>query len=168
MTKKIEFSRDLDLKLKINDGDLKPAAELFKSVGDHFRNDINAVWQRGQFFLTANLTMLAFFFSTAFKRENIASVFVISVVGILLSFLWFRIAKATVAWINVWRNSLIHVEQAIFEYGPYERGENLDGKSKHEKYRPEEFSPKVALTFILIWFFVLVGGCFHLFNGIAK
>lgn len=164
MTKKIDFPNNLDLTLQLKNNDSKPAAELLKSVGDHFRNDINAVWQRGQFFLTANLTMLAFFFSTAFKREDFAAVLVISVVGILLSFLWLQIAKVTVSWINVWRNSLIDIEKEIFKFGPYERGENLIGELPYERLRPEEFSPRVALTFIGIWLCVLAGSYFHLFK----
>ena len=127
--------------------------ESFESVGEHYRNDINAVWLRSKFFLMANLALIAYFYSTAFEK-TFPSVFSISVTGLILSYVWMRIALVTVRWVNVWRNTLIDVEERMFNVGPYKRGENLKGNDFHEKFRPEEFSPVVASVFIFVWLII--------------
>jgi len=53
--------RELNLALKFG-VDPKAHSEILKAVGDHFRNDINAIWYRGQFYMLTNLGLLAFFF----------------------------------------------------------------------------------------------------------
>jgi hypothetical protein len=155
---------DLDLIDPLTCTNTKMMSDIFKSVGDHYRNDINAVWQRSQFFQLSNLGLLAFFYSNAFDRGNIASVIGISITGIVISLFWLLIAKVTIAWIDTWRNALVDVEKVMVYKGPYKLGENIDGKEFHEKYRPEFFAVVVAFIFLLGWLLILIGSFFHLWH----
>jgi hypothetical protein len=100
-------SCELDLACQLKSGDTKAAVDIFKSVGDHFRNDINAIWQRSQFFLASNLGLLAFFYSNAFDRSDHTSVVGLCIAGIVISLFWLAIAIVSFRWIDVWRNVLV-------------------------------------------------------------
>lgn len=147
---------DLVFKLVGDLTDQKLLGEVFKAAGDHFRNDINAIWQRGNFFLLVNGALLAFYSSAGFNRNDFAPVSIVCFAGIAISYTWAKILDMSIRWINVWRVALVDTERAIVEYGPFARGENISGKGAHEIWRPEIFSKALARVFIMLWLGILL------------
>lgn len=123
--------------------------DLFKIVNDHYRNDINAVWQRSQFFVTAHVALIVFVASRKLPPESFVSV---SLIGIFLGALWLIGALVTAKWISVWRAMVITVESHIFKRGPYQVGEV--GRGWHQKFRPQHVSWFLALTSLVFWVYV--------------
>lgn len=141
----------LDFTLQVPPEQARIIVDVFKTVNDHFRNDGNAIWQRSQFFMAANLAVLAFFYSTSFVRTDRASVAAISFVGLSISFAWFIVAFLSIRWINVWRHAVIDIEKYLIVCGPFKVGEAIDGKDLHHVWRPEYCSYFLALVFALFW-----------------
>ncbi|MFO1358749.1 hypothetical protein [Plasticicumulans sp.] len=157
-----EERNDLDLTLR-DDKDSKILAEIFKVTGDHFRNDINALWHRGQFFLLFNLGLLAFFSSTGFDRHNKWLVSLVSGAGLVTSIAWCMILVTTIKWINVWRMALVDMELRLVNFGPFARGENLKGSKFYERYRPEKFAMALSGAFGVLWLIIFVFNLFDIF-----
>jgi hypothetical protein len=134
----------------------KTRLEIFKVVNDHYRNDINAVWHRSQFFMVTDLGLLAFFYSAAFKRDNITNVQWLAGIGLIISLVWVCIMLWTIRWIDVWRHAVVDMEKSLVPFGPFNRGESIGGGHFHEKLRPENFSLGLAGMFALLWFLVLL------------
>lgn len=179
--KKSSCKCELDLTNQDKADEQKFIIDIFKSVSDHFRNDINAVWQRNQFFLLSNLGLLGFFYSNAFDRRNLESVLGISMAGIITSLCWLVLALVTAKWICVWRKALVDVEKQMVPYGPYQRGEKVEiqfyrifklekfhlifePKNFHLIFRPEIIAIAVAFIFVAGWCFILIGSYRHLWN----
>lgn len=159
---------DLDLSIPENDPnmpkdkptskryEIKEIIDIFKIVNEHYRNDINAVWLRSNYFMLSDLGLLAFFYSTAFDRGNKSAVIFISMMGILLSLSWIFAIIITIRWIDVWRRTVVDLETSIFKKGPFKRGESIDGNNWHEKVRPEIFPIMLGTIFVLFWFYIFI------------
>ena len=136
--------------------DRKILVDIFKVVNDHYRNDINAVWLRSQFFMLSDLGLLAFFYSAAFKRENIANVMWVSSIGLIVSIAWICIMVWTIRWIDVWRHAVVDTEKALMTLGPFNRGEAIGGAAFHQQVRPEYFSCALAAVFAVLWVLIFL------------
>lgn len=156
--------RELNLALKFG-VDPKAHSEILKAVGDHFRNDINAIWYRGQFYMLTNLGLLAFFSSTGFDRSGTPLVLIVSSAGIVISVAWLLILRMTILWIATWRHALVDTEAALVEFGPFKRGENLGGSAIQERNRPEFFAFVLSGVFIFIWIALFVLGAIGFFRN---
>jgi protein-S-isoprenylcysteine O-methyltransferase Ste14 len=141
----------LDFTLRVPPEQARIIVDVFKIANDHFRNDGNAIWQRSQFFMAADLAVLAFFYSTSFVRTDGTSVAAISIFGLVISLAWFAAAYLSVRWINVWRHAVINIENHLVAHGPFKVGEATDGKELHQVWRPEYCSYFLALVFATFW-----------------
>jgi hypothetical protein len=135
--------------------DEKVFLELFKITNEHYRNDINQVWQRSQYFMLADLGLLAFFYSQAFDRTHRMSVVVVSSIGLVLSLFWMLITVVTSRWIAVWRAKIIKLERYLVYNGPFQTGEALQGTRIHETFRPQHFATLLAICFSTLWAMIL-------------
>jgi hypothetical protein len=153
---KINSERErLDLSLR-QPSDSKILSEILRTTADHFKNDLNAIWFRSQFFLLFNLGLLTFFSSTGFDRSNQILVLLVSVAGIVISIAWFGILEMTIRWINIWRMALVDVQSELVKFGSFTRGENLEGSRMHELLRPERFATALSVIFALLWVTILI------------
>jgi hypothetical protein len=141
----------LDFTLQVSPEQARVLIDVFRTINDHFRNDINAIWQRSQFFMAANLAVLAFFYSTAFERTDRASVLSMSIFGLIISCSWFVVAFLSAKWINVWRHAVVNVENHLVACGPFGVGEAIDGRNIHHIWRPEFCSYILACVFSVFW-----------------
>ncbi|MFH0784821.1 MAG: hypothetical protein V2B20_23090 [Pseudomonadota bacterium] len=141
-----------DLPEKANE-QAKLVLDLLKILCDHYRNDINAVWQRSQFFVTAHGAMIALIASAKLDTKVIH---LISQLGIALAVIWFVLAAVTARWIRVWREMVIRVESEVFVKGPFHSGE--PGNGWYHIVRPQHISWIVAMLFFGFWIHVLYFG----------
>jgi len=141
----------LDFTLQVSSEQSRVVADLFRTTNDHFRNDINALWQRSQFFMAANIALLAFFHSAAFVRSDRPSVLAISIFGLIISLSWFMVAFLSVRWIDVWRHAVVNVENHLVAMGPFRVGESIGGRRIHHIWRPEICSYILAFVFGVFW-----------------
>src|SRR5262245_58554667 len=127
----------------------KMLIELLKIVTDHYRNDVNAVWQRSQFFIAGNSALYAYFYSL--KEPTLDFVKAVSALGLALSVLWIVLAYTTVYWLDVWRRTVVALEGKIFKAGPFSRGDVLVGKRVYHRVRPEWITILLAVVVAILW-----------------
>ena len=133
------------------------AADVYKVVNEHFRNDINAIWQRSNYFMLVNLGLLAFLYSVGFDRTNPDAVQALCLLGLATSGLWVLITLSTERWIDVWRRKVVEVEKCLVASGPFTLGEGIDGWKLHQILRPERFAILLALLSAFLWIVFLRG-----------
>ena len=141
------------LRLGHND---KILIDLFKIVNDHYRNDINSVWQRSHYFLYADIGLLGFVFSSALIKNSAVAIVMIAIGGLAVSIAWAFISLTTIRWIHTWRKGVVEIEKSLFQIGPFNHGEALSGDQYHEQWRPEYFSFILPFVFIIIWVWLML------------
>lgn len=136
-------------------GDIEPKErakliiDLFKVLNDHYRNDINSVWQRSQFFIVIHGALITYVSS---KSSEPSTLPLIAMMGMVLGLLWLLGAIVTVKWISIWREQVIAVESKIYNHGPYKIGEI--GRNWYHIIRPHHISWIVASIALLFWIYV--------------
>jgi len=135
--------------------DPKVATEIFKQVHEHYMNDINAIWNRSKFFSAIDGGLIAYIFSQYFHDHGNNSK-VISVVGLVISALWIWMAWFTRKWLNVWRTTLVKMEDKLVVNGPFKYGEKLGGREMYHILRPEYFSVILAVFFAFAWLYIFL------------
>lgn len=101
--------------------------EVFKAVGEHYRQDLRDFWTRSNFYLLAEAGLLSIFISTSGHTSKYGTVIDLAfiVLGGLLAVIWFFVAKNSLFWIQQWRTQMIEVDEKIDRLQCFSRLERL-------------------------------------------
>jgi hypothetical protein len=91
----------------VRDGDI----EILKLVHSHFEQDLREFWVRNNMFLVVTSVLVSVFSSTASRGGGYA--WVLSIFGLIVSIFWFAVARASVRWINAWREEVCRLDSQI-------------------------------------------------------
>jgi hypothetical protein len=89
--------------------------EVFKVVGEHYRQDLRDFWTRSNFYLVVEGGLLSVFFSRLgnTSKYEIAIDFAFILLGGLLAVIWFFVARNSLFWIQQWRTQMIEVDEKV-------------------------------------------------------
>lgn len=91
----------------IKDGDI----EILKLVHSHFEQDLREFWVRNNMFLVVTSVLVSVFSSTASRGGGYT--WIISIFGFIVSVFWFAVARASVRWINAWREEVCRLDRQV-------------------------------------------------------
>jgi len=130
--------------------------EIFKILYEHYKNDFTLYWTRSNFFLLTQIGLLGYFSSDYISANDgeIKYRLLITIIGFVLSLIWFLVVLSSTKWIKVWRNKVLEIDKGINPYLSFNKGEVSENTRKKpfcEKFRPEFLSNIMAIAFVVLW-----------------
>lgn len=129
--------------------------EVYKEVGQHFRQDLREFWTRSNFYLVVQAGLLSVFTSIANRpsENNIAISIVLGILGLSLAVIWFIVARGSLIWIRKWRANMIEIDEVIDRHHFY-KVEHFAAQSP--LMSPSNVTQYLPLVFGISWLVVLV------------
>ncbi len=145
------------------DCELKEKIEYFKILADHYRMDVQAVWQRASAFIVINGALLAIY-GTLYAKDAHDVNIAISILAFVLCVLWFVNQFVTTRWLEEWRRALCELDTKITFCdgfgGVFNATEqNSDGdkiKRLHAKIRPQYTAMLMPVVIMPFWMLFIV------------
>jgi len=139
----------------MDDTEIKVA--VFSVLNEHYRNDFHLFWQRTQFFLVVEASILGFYFSRLLTpdAQTWARLIIVGA-GLSLCIVWWLVARSSIYWIGVWRREVVALDTDINPAQNFTRGEALGSKERriYERLRPEVVASVMPVAFGLAWVIV--------------
>ncbi len=139
--------------------------ELYKIGIEQFREHPRIYWTRSTFFVTLQTGLMAF---AAFDLKNPSKIeftaLVLAFVGLVISVVWYRIAKASRELLHKWRQIVLDLESDLFEkeYGLFQRS-TAKGEGTSAGVSITSAMVFLAGFFVFAWCCLCVYVCLHLF-----
>lgn len=128
--------------------------EIFRSVTEHFRQDIREFFTRSNFYLLAETALLSVFFTREIPETLVEFVMStgIAICGFIVAILWWCVAKSAVVWIDRWRDEVRRLDKLLDRHKSYANVEEqaLEHCRKRPK-RPECVTQYLPLVFCFAW-----------------
>ncbi|MDL1979196.1 MAG: hypothetical protein LWX52_14080 [Deltaproteobacteria bacterium] len=129
--------------------------EVYKEIGEHFRQDIREFWTRSNFYLLVHAGLLSVFtaISNRSSEYNIAIGIALGVFGLSLAIVWFIVARGSIIWIRKWRANMIEIDEIIDRHHYY-KVENFAAQSP--LMSPSNVTQYLPLVFGISWLVMIV------------
>ncbi len=137
-------------------------AEVYRSVTDHFRQDLREFFSRSNFFLVAEAALLSAFYAIQTKlisppdQVNLRDLWsnkALALAGLLLTVIWLFVSCSSAYWIRRWRREIKTVSEALSNISSYKKVEEV--KWWTDLLRPEHITLLLPLLFLGLWGFAL-------------
>ena len=135
--------------------------EVFKAVGEHYRQDLRDFWTRSNFYLLVEGGLLSVFISRLgnTSKYEIVIDFAFIVLGGLLAVIWFFVAKNSLFWIQQWRTQMIEIDEKIDRLQCFSRLERLVINTPHKN--PYLLTQYLPLLFGISWLGIFILHIFY-------
>jgi hypothetical protein len=130
---------------------LQADLEVYKAVGEHFRQDLREFWTRSNFYLLVQAGLLSVFVSISNRtsRSELTMSIALILLGEVLAIIWFLVARASLIWIQRWRGEIIAIDEVVDRHRSYSR---MERSAKHGWLSsPSSITHLLPLAFCLAW-----------------
>lgn len=134
---------------------LKYEIEIFKVVTDHLKQDTAQFWIRANFYLVALTGLLsAFVLSYSALRQQVGIFRVIPILGVFASIFWFVVMRNSIAWIRMWREQVVRLDEELDRFRCYAA---VESQAKRKPFSsPSYLTQFLPLMFMLAWLAISV------------
>jgi hypothetical protein len=124
--------------------------KVYEVVAAHFRQDVLLYWTRMSVFLVVQVALLAVVNSLYEKDDR--AIWVFGIVGAGTSLIWFLVARASLRWIQIWRQKVIELDSIVNPLASYgaetvPRAASLSRAAS----RPSEIASALPILFLCGW-----------------
>ena len=126
--------------------------EVYRTVTEHFRQDIREFWTRSNFYLVVEAGLISVFVASADKPTDATVRLLLAGLGAVLSVFWLVVTWGSVHWINRWREQVRQVEKPVDSRRTFAKAEALhDEKPYMSAQTVTQFVPVLFLgTWIVL------------------
>jgi hypothetical protein len=134
---------------------------IYRVINEHFRQDVREFWVRSNFYLLVQAGLISVFVATGSNpamhtgagNKTALSLIVLAGMGLVLSLLWFTVARASVFWIRKWRQEMIELDNLLNRHRSYSRIERYAADRPLKS--PSYITQYVPFSFTLAWLALL-------------
>jgi hypothetical protein len=124
--------------------------KAYEVVTAHFRQDVLLYWTRMSVFLVVQVALLAVVNSLYGKDDR--AIWIFAIVGAGTSLIWFLVARASLRWIQTWRQKVAEIDAIINPLASY-GVETVPSTVSFSRVisRPSEIASALPILFLCGW-----------------
>ena len=128
--------------------------EVYKTVAEHYRQDIREFWTRSNFYLVVEAGLISVFVASADEPTATTVRLLLAWLGAVLSLFWLLVMWGSVRWINRWRDQVREVEKRVDQWSTFTKAEALHKKKPYTS--AATVTQFVPVLFLVVWIILIV------------